>query len=130
MKDIDIVYHLAFINGTSNFYQKPGLVLEVGIKGMTNLIDLIPKDQKLPGFPIWSMEFGADYPLDIPLNRLNQRELDNYKGSFGQSLSGLKKSNQLSKIPIYSLSTKKLPAWKINYILKNREFSASSSESL
>ena len=41
MKDIDIVYHLAFINGTGNFYQKPGLVLDVGIKGMTNLIDLI-----------------------------------------------------------------------------------------
>ena len=95
-----------------------------------NLIDLIPSDQNLPGFPIWSMEFGADYPLDIPLSRLNQKDLDNYKGCYGESLRGLKKSNQLSKIPTYSLSTKKLPSWKINYILKNREFYRSNKEAI
>ena len=41
MKDIDIIYHLAFINGTI-FLSETWLILEVGIKGMTNLIDLIP----------------------------------------------------------------------------------------
>ncbi len=38
-KDIDGVWHLAFINGTSNFYEKPQLVLDVGVRGMLNVID-------------------------------------------------------------------------------------------
>ena len=42
MKGIDLIFHLAFINGTQNFYDKPGLVLDVGLKGIINLIDLIP----------------------------------------------------------------------------------------
>ena len=36
---IDSVVHLAAINGTRNFYEKPNLVLEVGIKGIINIID-------------------------------------------------------------------------------------------
>ncbi len=38
-KGIDIVCHLAFINGTEYFYSKPELVLDVGVKGMINVID-------------------------------------------------------------------------------------------
>jgi DNA (cytosine-5)-methyltransferase 1 len=29
-----------------------------------DLIDALPKEVKLPGFPIWGMEFGADYPFE------------------------------------------------------------------
>lgn len=36
---IDRVVHLAFINGTEFFYTKPELVLEVGVKGMVNVLD-------------------------------------------------------------------------------------------
>ena len=39
-KDIDSVIHLAFINGTNFFYEKPELVLDVGIKGIINLIEV------------------------------------------------------------------------------------------
>ncbi len=38
-KKIDSIVHLAFINGTENFYKKPDLVLEVGVKGIVNVID-------------------------------------------------------------------------------------------
>ncbi len=38
-KGIDSVCHLAFINGTKYFYELPELVLEVGVKGMINVID-------------------------------------------------------------------------------------------
>jgi len=38
-KDIDTVFHLAFINGTDNFYKIPGKVLEVGVKGAINTLD-------------------------------------------------------------------------------------------
>ena len=38
-KNVDTVIHLAYINGTENFYKKPDLVLDVAVKGMTNLLD-------------------------------------------------------------------------------------------
>lgn len=43
-KGIDIVYHLAFINGTRFFYEKPNLVLEVGLKGALNVMDAALKN--------------------------------------------------------------------------------------
>ena len=39
-KNIDAVIHLAAINGTKYFYEKPELVLDVGIKGIINVIDV------------------------------------------------------------------------------------------
>jgi nucleoside-diphosphate-sugar epimerase len=39
MRGIDEVHHLAFVNGTEFFYSAPELVLEVGVKGMVNVLD-------------------------------------------------------------------------------------------
>jgi nucleoside-diphosphate-sugar epimerase len=39
VKGIDSVCHLAFVNGTEFFYTKPELVLEVGVKGIVNVLD-------------------------------------------------------------------------------------------
>lgn len=36
---VDEVHHLAYVNGTEYFYSAPELVLDVGVKGMTNVID-------------------------------------------------------------------------------------------
>lgn len=38
-KGVDRIWHLAAVNGTEFFYTKPEVVLEVGIKGMSNVID-------------------------------------------------------------------------------------------
>ena len=38
-KNIDVVCHLAFVNGTEFFYSQPELVLDVGVKGMINVLD-------------------------------------------------------------------------------------------
>jgi nucleoside-diphosphate-sugar epimerase len=38
-RGIDCVCHLAYVNGTEFFYTKPELVLDVGVKGMVNVID-------------------------------------------------------------------------------------------
>ncbi len=35
----DEVHHLAYVNGTEFFYSAPELVLEVGVKGMVNVLD-------------------------------------------------------------------------------------------
>ena len=38
-KGINSIIHLAYVNGTENFYKQPYQVLEIAIKGMINIID-------------------------------------------------------------------------------------------
>ncbi len=38
-RGVDSVCHLAFVNGTRYFYEKPAYVLDVGVKGMVNVLD-------------------------------------------------------------------------------------------
>lgn len=38
-KGVDSVVHLAFVNGTRFFYERPELVLDVGVRGMLNVLD-------------------------------------------------------------------------------------------
>lgn len=38
-RNMDEVHHLAYVNGTEFFYSQPDLVLDVGVKGMINVID-------------------------------------------------------------------------------------------
>ena len=40
---MDEVHHLAFVNGTEFFYSAPELVLDVGVRGMINVIDACRK---------------------------------------------------------------------------------------
>jgi nucleoside-diphosphate-sugar epimerase len=42
-RGIDEVHHLAFVNGTQFFYSAPELVLDVGVKGMVNVLDACRK---------------------------------------------------------------------------------------
>ncbi len=86
-------------------------------------ISAIPGEIRLPGFPIWSMEFGATYPYDETYpHRLKPNELGKYKGNFGVSLSGLDKPEQLALLPSYARVKKKFPDWKKRYISENRKF--------
>lgn len=39
VKGVDSVIHLAFVNGTEFFYKRPAYVLDVGVKGMVNVVD-------------------------------------------------------------------------------------------
>jgi len=43
VEGVDSVCHLAFINGTRYFYEQPDAVLEVGVKGMLNVLDACRK---------------------------------------------------------------------------------------
>jgi dTDP-glucose 4,6-dehydratase/UDP-glucose 4-epimerase len=38
-RGVDVVCHLAYVNGTRFFYEKPDLVLDVAVKGMVNVLD-------------------------------------------------------------------------------------------
>ncbi|MBP2230266.1 dTDP-glucose 4,6-dehydratase/UDP-glucose 4-epimerase [Azospirillum agricola] len=39
VKGVDGVLHLAAVNGTRHFYEKPEVVLDVGVRGMLNVLD-------------------------------------------------------------------------------------------
>ena len=85
-------------------------------------LNVIPKSQKMPGFPIWSMEFGANYPIDVPPSSLTKKDLEQYKGSFGIPLSSQTKAQQINLLPNYSQNSNPFPSWKKRYIKYNREF--------
>ena len=42
-KDINVIIHLAYINGTKYFYTHPELILEVAIKGILNIFEVCKK---------------------------------------------------------------------------------------
>jgi len=39
VQGVDAVAHLAYLNGTEFFYKHPDLVLDIGVKGMVNILD-------------------------------------------------------------------------------------------
>ena len=39
MKNTDVVIHLAYVNGTKNFYKEPVKILDIGVKGILNVLD-------------------------------------------------------------------------------------------
>ena len=90
-----------------------------------NFIEKFPKDKKLPGFPIWSHEWGANYPFieKTPFS-CSLEELNGKKGIHGKIINSNSHADVIENyIPRYSKNkTNHFPGWKINYIRKNREF--------
>ena len=44
-KNVDAVIHLAYVNGTETFYKKPAEILDIGVKGIINIIDSCIKNK-------------------------------------------------------------------------------------
>lgn len=86
-------------------------------------IGLFPKDEQLPSFPIWSMEFGATYPFEETTPyALGAEGLHSYLGSHGRPLRGLPASELMDALPSYARKKdKKFPSWKVRFIRQNRE---------
>ncbi len=94
------------------------------IEAWQEFVGQFPKDQQLPSFPIWSMEFGADYPYDeeTPYS-IGARQLAKYHGTHGQALRGLSPGARWLALPPYAREKKKrFPKWKVKFIRQNREF--------
>ncbi|MBW5435301.1 DNA cytosine methyltransferase [Bradyrhizobium canariense] len=94
------------------------------LKCWQSLINALPKDEPLPTWPIWAMEFGASYPYTsrTPHSR-KYRKMGACAGAFGRSLSRLPKDKLLEALPPYAREkSKHFPEWKIEFIRKNREF--------
>ena len=86
-------------------------------------IERFPKDAALPSFPIWSMEFGADYPYEETTpHTLGVDELRGYKGNHGVLLKDLPDDEVMLNLPSYARrEQQQFPTWKIRYIRQNRE---------
>lgn len=94
-----------------------------------------PKKLKLPSFPVWSMEFGADYPFDGATppalwDEEGPHALEGFRGSFGITLSGRTREEQFDLLPSYSRRNGDyvFPAWKRAFIRQNREFYLANQE--
>lgn len=88
-----------------------------------------PLDVKLPSFPIWAMEFRANYPYDDATppalwDEQGARGLSSYLGSFGVELKDLSMQEQYQRLPSHSRrpGDYEFPEWKQAFIRQNREF--------
>lgn len=62
---IDCVWHLAFVNGTRFFYERPELVLDVGVNGMTNVLEACER-HRVPELMVASSSEVYQTPPVIP----------------------------------------------------------------
>lgn len=109
------------INFTEEFIpieREKEIVLEI----WQDFLNALPFGIK-PITPLWSMEFGANYPLDVDINKMSLEELKTYKGVFGTAIQGETKEEALKYLPNYIKKQKDImPDWKKNYIQRNRQF--------
>ena len=86
-------------------------------------IKTFPKNEELPSFPIWSMEFGATYPYEKETpHALGTRKLTKYKGSHGIPLKWYPPAARMDGLPSYACTKEKaFPHWKVMFIQQNRE---------
>lgn len=94
------------------------------LQAWQKLLDALPKNEPLPSFPIWAMEFGATYPVrDITPVHRGLSSIRAFKGAFGESLRGLNEEQILLSLPVYARDPRpSFPKWKIAFIEKNRSF--------
>lgn len=83
----------------------------------------------LPTFPIWAMEFGADYDFEGAAPYYQQtRQFEGKKGAFGEAIVGNSKDDYLRCLPCYAQSkptkvvNRQFPEWKKQFIRWNRKF--------
>ena len=91
----------------------------------------IAHGQKMPHFPIWAMEFGANYKYKEKAPAFQSlKELKGKHGHLGRPIDGLGKAQCLGLLPIYAQTdkTKVFPEWKIRYIEQNRIFYKTNKE--
>lgn len=64
-KDADVVFHLAAINGTENFYKHPDLVLDVGLRGALAVVEGA-RDAGVPDMVVASSAEVYQTPAIVP----------------------------------------------------------------
>ena len=86
------IIHLAFINGTKNFYNKPLEVLEIGYLGMVNIINFAIKN-KIKNFFLSSSSEVYGNPSKIPTDE-NEEIINKIRVSKKKSIKYLGTGNE------------------------------------
>lgn len=93
-----------------------------------DFLDGCPRENELPSWPIWTMEFGADYPYTKgSLSEFRLPQLSKYRGSFGVPLAVGSRCEAIHLLPSHALNRSKreiFPDWKQRFIALNRDFYA------
>lgn len=87
-----------------------------------DFLNRFPKDEDLPSFPIWAMEFGATYPYESETPfALGVEQLRSYRGAHGQALDGLDEEAIFAALPSHARTREgRFPRWKVQFIRWNR----------
>ena len=91
----------------------------------------IAHGQKMPHFPIWAMEFGANYEYEHKATAFyTADQLRAMRGQFGKRIEGETKKECIECLPVYAQTNKNktFPDWKIGYIRRNRRFYEDNKE--
>ena len=93
--EFDIIYHLAALNGTANFYKYPAKVVKTGTLSTIYLLDYISKQDNKPKIIYTSSSeayagtakvMGDDFPIPTPENiPLTIDDVTNVRWSYGAS---------------------------------------------
>jgi nucleoside-diphosphate-sugar epimerase len=75
-KNINSIIHLAYINGTKYFYEKPELVLDVAVKGLVNIFDIAIKNNVKEMFLASSSEVYQT-PNKVPTDEMEILKIPN-----------------------------------------------------
>ena len=105
---MDSIIHLAFLNGTKNFYEKPQLVLDIGVKGIMNVIEAC-RENKIKELIIASSSEVYHSPLKIPTKENEPIKIPDvfnprFSYSAGKILTeiiSINNSNNLKKLLIF-----------------------------
>ena len=84
-KNIDCVIHLAYVNGTENFYNYPDKVLDVGIRGLLNVLDFC-KIKNVKNLFLASSSEVLGNPKNVPTDEnceINISDISNPRFSYG-----------------------------------------------
>ncbi len=105
--NIDILFHLAFINGTRFFYEIPERVLEVGVKGAVNTLDAAVNNN-IGKYILASSSEVYQQPIIIPTpetERIIIPDITNprYSYSGGKIISELLAVNYARKGPLEAM---------------------------
>lgn len=94
-----------------------------------------PADVELPSFPLWSMEWGADYPFEnetpyAAYIRSGKRGLAHMHGSHGLKLGNFPdEDSRWAALPSYARDeVLEFPKWKKDFIRQNRQFYADNKK--
>lgn len=84
-----------------------------------NLLNNCELPNPLPSLSFVAQDFGANYPLDF--SKITIKEMQKYKGAYGQSLGMCKNWEQLlEKLPSYCKKSRTVPNWLIQSVVYSR----------